>query len=97
MQYALWNTSGIHFKEYKNSLLRTLLKPGFEISDVLKIDDKDYAITFSLYFRSVLSIENAEPLSYICWCCCFSASEVRSIYKSPFKHFYKIDLELLKY
>ena len=24
---------------------------GFEISDVLKIDDKDYAITFSLYFR----------------------------------------------
>ena len=27
---------------------------GFEISDVLKIDDKDYAITFSLYFRSVL-------------------------------------------
>ena len=30
---------------------------GFEISDVLKIDDKDYAITFSLYFRSVLSMK----------------------------------------
>ena len=25
--------------------------PGFEISDVLKIDDKDYSITFGLYFR----------------------------------------------
>ena len=30
---------------------------GFEISDVLKIDDKDYAITFSLYF----SVEWFEP------------------------------------
>ena len=27
------------------------LVPGFEISDVLKIDDKDYSITFGLYFR----------------------------------------------
>ena len=35
-----------------NSLLGNLLSlSGFEISDVLKIDDKDYAITFSLYFR----------------------------------------------
>ena len=25
--------------------------PGIEISDVLKIDDKDYSITFSLYFN----------------------------------------------
>jgi hypothetical protein len=24
---------------------------GIEISDVLKIDDKDYSITFSLYFN----------------------------------------------
>ena len=31
--------------------------PGFEISDVLKIDDKDYAITFSLYFRYDLGIK----------------------------------------
>jgi len=33
------------------------IKIGFEISDVLKIDDKDYAITFSLYF----SVEWVEP------------------------------------
>ena len=29
----------------------TFSLPGFEISDVLKIDDKDYSITFGLYFR----------------------------------------------
>ena len=31
--------------------------PGIEISDVLKIDDKDYSITFSLYFN----VQWAEP------------------------------------
>jgi len=36
---------------------RNNIKIGFEISDVLKIDDKDYAITFSLYF----SVEWYEP------------------------------------
>jgi len=33
------------------------IKIGFEISDVLKIDDKDYSITFGLYF----SVEWFEP------------------------------------
>jgi len=33
------------------------IKIGFEISDVLKIDDKDYSITFGLYF----SVEWIEP------------------------------------
>ena len=27
------------------------MNAGIEISDVLKIDDKDYSITFSLYFN----------------------------------------------
>ena len=31
--------------------------PGFEISDVLSINDKDYSITFGLYF----SVEWVEP------------------------------------
>ena len=31
----------------------TSLFLGFEISDVLKIDDKDYSITFGLYFRYI--------------------------------------------
>ena len=31
--------------------LITLILAGIEISDVLKIDDKDYSITFSLYFN----------------------------------------------
>jgi hypothetical protein len=30
--------------------VKTLIS-GIEISDVLKIDDKDYSITFSLYFN----------------------------------------------
>ena len=51
-----------------NSLLGNLLSlSGFEISDVLKIDDKDYAITFSLYFRWVFHImefQNFTPHIY---------------------------------
>ena len=31
--------------------LITIIFAGIEISDVLKIDDKDYSITFSLYFN----------------------------------------------
>ena len=30
---------------------RLVVFSGLEISDVLKIDDKDYSITFSLYFN----------------------------------------------
>ena len=40
--------------------------PGFEISDVLSINDKDYSITFGLYF----SVEWVEPrlnLSHDVW------------------------------
>ena len=39
---------------------------GFEICDVLKINDKDYSITFSLYF----SVEWFEPrlnISKLAW------------------------------
>ena len=36
-----------------SSSVNYINSPGFEISDVLKIDDKDYAITFSLYFRYI--------------------------------------------
>ena len=35
----------------KYILFRLVVFSGLEISDVLKIDDKDYSITFSLYFN----------------------------------------------
>ena len=35
----------------KYILSRLVVFSGLEISDVLKIDDKDYSITFSLYFN----------------------------------------------
>ena len=35
----------------KYILSRLVIFSGLEISDVLKIDDKDYSITFSLYFN----------------------------------------------
>ena len=34
---------------------------GFEISDVLSINDKDYSITFGLYF----SVEWVEPRYFV--------------------------------
>ena len=37
--------------------MREIIFAGFEISDVLAINDKDYSITFGLYF----SVEWLEP------------------------------------
>ena len=42
----------LNVKKLYNNLLFFL---GIEISDVLKIDDKDYSITFSLYFNVLWS------------------------------------------
>ena len=45
------------FRYWPNFLHVTMTFKGFEISDVLAIDDKDYSITFGLYF----SVEWVEP------------------------------------
>jgi len=56
-----YSTFDLPFRQQPN-----LIKIGFEISDVLSINDKDYSITFGLYF----SVEWVEPrlnLSHDVW------------------------------
>ena len=44
-------------KSMFEALLKVITFAGFEISDVLRISDKDYSVTFGLYF----SVEWLEP------------------------------------